>query len=313
MTLHLLFFFALQAVIAKADFEFANAARGVYPRQIPDACSTWSAYVSFCKSASPGFVSLPATQQVPCLCYDNSGDWLPSIFDDAVDACAAWAATADVADYTAVDSWQGICTDVGNIFAAPASTPNLNTPTPTPVQPSPTPTPAAPTTAAPTAQQENPGCLTWSSVIASCDSSTPGILSMDATAIAACLCYSGNSWVPSLFDNAVASCAPWVQTADPTDYQGFTSNFLDFCTDVGDVLNTPSTPTAPVIRTTPSAKTTTHNPASITPVATTVVLQTPNPTVSSKSSNALRILDFGGSTKALRVSWLVVAMVLAFL
>jgi len=310
MTFHLLFFFTLQAVIAKADFEFANAARVVYPRQIPDACSTWSAYVSFCKSASPGFVSLPATEQVPCLCYDDSGDWLPDIFDDAVDVCAAWAATADVADYTIVDSWQGICTDVGNILAAPASTPILNTPTPTPIQPSPTPTPTAPTTVAPT-QQGNPGCLTWSSIIESCNSSTPEILSMDVTSIAACLCYSGNSWVPSVFDNAVASCAPWVQTADPTLYQGFTSNFLGFCTEVGDVLNTPSTPTEPVVIPTPTAKTTPHNPASITPVATTVIIA--SPTVSTKSSNALRILDFGGSMKALGLSWLVIAMVFASL
>jgi hypothetical protein len=136
---------------------------------------------------------------------------------------------------------------------------------------------------------------------------------MDVTTIAACLCYKGNSWVPSLFDNAVASCAPWVKTADPTDYQGFTSNFLDFCTDVGDVRNAASTPTAPVTRTTQSAKTTPHSPASITPVATTVILGTPTPTVSSTSSNALRILDFGGSMKALGLSGLVVTMAFAFL
>jgi hypothetical protein len=135
---------------------------------------------------------------------------------------------------------------------------------------------------------------------------------MDVTTIAACLCYSGNSWVPSLFDNAVASCATWVRTADPTDYQGFTSNFLDFCTDVGDVLNAPSTPTAPVARTTQSTKTTPHTTAPITPQPTTVQLGASTPTVSTKSS-ALRIQDFGGPMKALGLSWLVVAMAFAFL
>ena len=315
MALRLLFLLALQAVIAKTDS--GNAAKAaLYPRQgIPPACSTWSYFVSFCKSASPGFVELPGTKQVPCLCYDELGGWYPDIFDNAVDDCASWAATADVSEYTVVDSWQGICTDVGNILAAPGSTPALNSPTPTPAKPSPTHTPVtASTTAAPTPKASD-GCSAFGSFVASCSSNTPGFLDMSFGAIAACVCYtSSTSWVPARFDSAAASCANVFKTGDPTDYPQFTADFLNFCTEVGDVVNTPDTPLSPTVTRTASPKTTARKTSSnsITPVPTTDVLgSTPTPVVSTKLSSALRLLAYEGSMKVLSSSCLIVTLAVA--
>jgi hypothetical protein len=300
----MLFLLAIQAVMAKA--EFGDAAKGLFQRQLPDSCAYWSSAVGFCKSVSPGFVSLPATLQAPCLCYDSSGDWIPDIFDSAVDSCASWAATSDVAEYTVVDSWQGLCTDAGPVLAAPSNTPVLSTPTPTPAKP--TPTPAVPTTT----PAPNDGCSVFSSVVASCNSTSPGFLTMDVTAVAECLCYTSTSWVPARFDGAAASCANVIKTAYPTDYQGFTSDFLNFCTDAGNVMNTPLTPTA--TRTTQSPKTTVRNTNSITPQPTTVVLgSTLTPSVSTKSSSGLRLRVYGRSIKVLGSSWLVVTLALALM
>lgn len=297
--------------------------KALYHRAAPDACNTWADYVSICKSISPGFVNLPSTDQVACLCYDKYWNWYPEIFDDAVDSCAAWAATADVADFTIVDSWEGICTDVGNIFSAratPASSPVLKTPTPTPT-PAPTPSPTKPTTVvAPiTTPAPNGGCSNFNAIISSCTAATPGILDMTFGAIAACVCYtSSTSWIPGRFDSAVASCANVYKTADPTDYPIITS-ILDLCTLVGDVVNTPDSGlmTPPVTSTTQSRKvtpTTVQNPVGITPKPTTVVLgSSPSPSISTRSSNALRLLAYGGSMKALGSAWIIVTLALALL
>ncbi|KAE9362943.1 hypothetical protein N431DRAFT_297633, partial [Stipitochalara longipes BDJ] len=203
----------------------------MFKRQAPAACSTWQYAIDYCKSASPGFVSLPYTEQVPCLCYEKNGtslEWVPDVFDDAVDECASWAKTADTVDYTVIDSWAGICTEVGNIFASPGSTPAVNSPTRTPA-PSASSTLAAPTTAAPTGSVL-PGCTVFSSMLASCSSATPYILSLDYGSIAACFCYtSSTSWIPTLFDGAAASCANAIETAHPTDYSDFSSDFVGLC------------------------------------------------------------------------------------
>jgi hypothetical protein len=312
MALHVIFLLAMQAFYTRADP--GNAIKALNKRAEPAACDAWADVISFCKSVSPGFVSLPATKQVPCLCYDTDGEWIPDVFDGLVDTCAAWAVTADVADFTVVDSWQGICTDVGNIFAAPHSTPALNTPTPTP---SPTRSSvsaaAATTTSAPILKQS--GCSAFSSLVSSCTQATPGILDMTYGAIAACLCYtSSTSWIPTRFDGAAASCANVVKTGDPTGYVAFTSDFLNLCTEVGDVVNTPDSPlkTPPV--TTTTQRTTAQSTPKVTPIPTTVVLgSSPSASVTTKSSNALQVLAGEGSMWVLVSSWLIFTILFAIM
>jgi hypothetical protein len=298
MLLQLLPLVAMQAVMARADFH--NAIR---PRQAPDACSTWASYISFCKSATPGFVDLPSTDQVPCLCYGDNWSWYPDIFDNAVDACASWAATADVVDFTTVDSWQGICTIVGDIYSAQASTiaaPSTIAAATSTINPLTTPSPAVQTTAAPTAAAGNLGCSFVLSAVSFCTSVSPGFLSMAPSLMAPCLCYSSTSWMPTVFDDAVSTCADFISTADAMDYSSFTSHYLDFCTEVGDVLNTPT-------------QTIVHQTAAA-PVPTTVVLSPSTiPTVSSKPSSGLRVLPCQGLGKIWGSCCLIVLVIISSL
>jgi hypothetical protein len=80
--------------------------------------------INSCKSLSPGFVSLPATEQFSCLCETvqmNTTLWLPNFFDDAV---TSWEqellSISNYSDYPIIAGWAGLCTEVGNIF--PSST-----------------------------------------------------------------------------------------------------------------------------------------------------------------------------------------------
>ena len=316
-----LLLFTLQAVVVKATLD--NAVNAIFKRQAPAACSTWEFAISYCKSASPGFVSLPATDQVPCLCYNEVGttiEWVPDAFDNAVDQCAAWALTADTADYTVVDSWAGICTDVGNIYAAPGSTAVVSGPVSTP-KPTATSSIAAATTAAPSGSIL-PGCTIFDNVLNSCTSATPNILSLDYGSIAACFCYtSTTSWIPNRFDSAALSCANAIETAHPSDYSTFYSDFVGLCTAVGDVVNSPVVTTTVLPKTSPKTTARTTTPA-ITPVPTTVAIgggggggggSPATSTIVSKTNGAPRLMAYESSMKILGSSWLLVTLAFALL
>jgi len=78
--------------------------------------------INSCKSLSPGFVSLPATEQVLCLCETvqmNTTLWLPNFFDDAVTSCEQeLLSISDYSDYQLVKGWAGLCTELGNTLAS---------------------------------------------------------------------------------------------------------------------------------------------------------------------------------------------------
>ncbi|KAN0089818.1 hypothetical protein V8E51_018397 [Hyaloscypha variabilis] len=313
------FILALQAAIVKAGLD--NALNAVYKRQAPAACSTWEYAIDFCKSASPGFVSLPATEQVPCLCYEGSGtalEWDPSAFDDAVAECAAWAYTADAEDYTIIDSWAGICTEVGNIYPVPTAALSTAVQTPAPSQTaSMAQTTAVQPTPAPSSGTILAGCTVFDDIVNSCTSATPDILSLEPGSMAACFCYTrSTSWIPAEYDDAASSCANAVETAHPSDYLAFSSEFVGLCTLVGDVVNSPVVTTT-VHKTTSTPKATPVTPI-VTPIATpqptTVTLaNVPTSTGSTKSNSAQRILAYEGSMKVLGLSWVLITLIMAML
>jgi hypothetical protein len=71
--------------------------------------------------------------------------------------------------------------------------------------------------------QQNPSCNAVGQAIAICNSLTPGFNTLQPTAQAHCLCYSGTSWKPTIFDNAVKTCADYASTAVPGAYQPLAS------------------------------------------------------------------------------------------
>lgn len=217
---------------------------------VPEACSYVYGGYSYCNSVSPGFSTMAGTDQAPCLCY-SSTNWVPDVFDNAVETCANFARTASPSDYSALLENEGFCTRVGNVLA-PASTtarttpvvpattapvtpnpaPRTTTPVPTPV---PTPKPTQ-TTGGDLAIETNPGCSLVSYGLNYCESVSPGFTTMDPTLQAPCLCYSSTDWSPQTFDNAVLTCAEFVKTASPSDYSVF-SALEGFCTSIGDVFS----------------------------------------------------------------------------
>ena len=85
---------------------------------------------------------------------------------------------------------------------------------------------------------------------------------------ASCLCYSSSTWVPTIFDNAVATCAEYAYSALPKNAYSLASSYEGFCTKVGDISakNTPLTPTP----------TTSPIPPATLPTPSPIVPPTPN-------------------------------------
>jgi hypothetical protein len=98
-------------------------------------------------------------------------------------------------------------------------------------------------------------CNSVNSMLNDCSSSFNGFWSLQPKDKAKCLCYvSSSSWCPTAFDNAVATCAGYAQTADPSVYSEMTA-LGGFCAGVGDFLATPTTPASYSVATTLSAMT----------------------------------------------------------
>jgi hypothetical protein len=82
--------------------------------------------------------------------------------------------------------------------------------------------------------QQNSACNLVGQAIAICNTLTPSFNTLQPTAQAHCLCYSSTSWRPSIFDNAVKTCADYAFTAAPGAYNPL-ANLEGFCQGIGDV------------------------------------------------------------------------------
>jgi hypothetical protein len=199
--------------------ESAMAAPGQVLQQ-NSACLVVGEALAICGSLSPGFTTLQPTVQAHCLCY-SSTSWMPSIFDNAVESCADYASTAVPAAYQPLANLEGFCEGVGDIETPPtffALTTMYQT--------------AAPMISGFSGQP----CNSVNSFLNGCWSLTPGFSSLQPTDQAKCLCYvSSRSWCPTAFDNAVATCAGFAQTAEPSVY-AIISTLGGFCAGVGNIL-----------------------------------------------------------------------------
>jgi hypothetical protein len=79
-------------------------------------------------------------------------------------------------------------------------------------------------------------CSTVLEALSYCESVSPGFTTLDPTSQAPCLCYSSTSFVPDIFDGAVATCASGLSAeGDLADYS--TVELLaGFCSSIGPVL-----------------------------------------------------------------------------
>ncbi|KAL3425320.1 hypothetical protein PVAG01_02111 [Phlyctema vagabunda] len=90
------------------------------------ACLLLGTALYICETLTPSFTALAATLQAPCLCY-SSTDWVPSIFDTAVERCAGFAESAVPFAFGDVDGLRGFCGGVGDVLARPNNIPASTT------------------------------------------------------------------------------------------------------------------------------------------------------------------------------------------
>lgn len=261
---------------------------------LPAACSYVDGALSFCSSVSPGFATMPLTDQAPCLCYSTTV-WMPDVFDGAVYTCAQYAATAlPESLYTDLTSLEGYCSAIGDVEHGghPASAPATTTP------------PPAQATPAPISSVDiftNSACSFVGFALSYCNSVSPGFTTMDPTSQAPCLCYSranptSTAWLPEVFDGAVLTCAEFVSSV-ASESLSIITGLESFCTDAGNVLGSGSAATntegngvplntktggGSTVKQTTTPKTT---PIIATPAPTTIIA----PPTTTKSDGASRI------------------------
>jgi len=102
------------------------------------ACSTvLSILPSQCAQKTPGFSSLPWTEQASCLCYSGT-IWAPQQYDTDLGSCYNYFSTADPSDYSGLTANGPLpsspCHSLGN-FLVPASNGVVSTSSAAPIAP----------------------------------------------------------------------------------------------------------------------------------------------------------------------------------
>jgi hypothetical protein len=64
-------------------------------------------------------------------------------------------------------------------------------------------------------------CESASSIISTCEASTPGFLNLEFSSMFTCLCSSSGKLAPSVYDGFYSTCLAWVSTASPAEYSNF--------------------------------------------------------------------------------------------
>jgi hypothetical protein len=86
------------------------------------ACWSVDYALSWCASASPGFLTIDTTLQAPCLCYSEvnptSTDWRPDIFDGNVLTCSEYMSAVVPASLTDIADLEDFCTEAGDVLQA---------------------------------------------------------------------------------------------------------------------------------------------------------------------------------------------------
>lgn len=286
MSSTILFLSLIQALIVNAGFQDEIVPRA--PQATPAgllACDYVDYALSFCESATPGFLNIDPISEAPCLCY-SSTVWYPNVFDEAVYTCAGYAFSEYPSSvYTALLDWEGFCSSVGTVnFGAPATTPAQTTPISATLHL----TPASVTTAAASASVDiftNPGCSWLGVAISYCNSVSPGFTTYDPTSQAPCLCYSSTAWAPNSFDGPVLTCANYVSTAAPQSLSIITP-FEGFCSSVGNVLGGAAATTTAGGRSKTGVTVATPTPTIVSeaPTAAATIVKNPNSTTGNESA-----------------------------
>lgn len=150
---------------------------------------------------------------------------MPQIFDGAIKTCADYASAAVSEAYVPLEGLEGFCEGVGDVENLVTSVMGMG-------------------------EGYGGQCTEVQEMLSACESATVGWTSLQPKDQASCLCYVSEAWCPSVFDNAVGSCAGYAMTADASVWPAV-SAMVSFCGSVGD--GTTSTPASYGVPTTLSA------------------------------------------------------------
>lgn len=80
-------------------------------------------------------------------------------------------------------------------------------------------------------------CILLNSIASSCSVATASFFDQPFSVAATCLCYSGSSYQPTIYDNAIETCLEYLSTASPPLYTSLTAggNTDSPCASVGNV------------------------------------------------------------------------------
>ncbi|KAJ2905798.1 hypothetical protein MKZ38_004259 [Zalerion maritima] len=87
-------------------------------------CASAGDMIGVCSSIMPDFSGATDEELAACLCYDNSGDWDPSEFDDNMSGCLNWASASDTELFSSVSALSDYCTDIGPVTVAADESPS---------------------------------------------------------------------------------------------------------------------------------------------------------------------------------------------
>jgi hypothetical protein len=106
----------LHLAVARQGLNASAASNGL-------ACVSLAEIVLSCEAATPGFTTLPPSQELDCLCF-QSGAYMPTVFDNYYDSCLTYLSTAKPSIYSA--SFGG---DAGPRNLCGSATPTTSAPT----------------------------------------------------------------------------------------------------------------------------------------------------------------------------------------
>lgn len=195
-------YFALGATITAAPIPLVRRQGG----SGSPSCSGFYSAEESCAATTTGFTNLAFDQQASCLCYSSSV-WAPSIYDDYVETCVEYLSTASPSFYSSVLGGSTSPTAPCAELAASSNSSGTRTGSAGPLK-----------TSSASYDANAAACTSWDAIAVACSQETSSFNALPFSVEASCLCYSGASYAPSIYDGYWGSCLSFYKTANSTFY-----------------------------------------------------------------------------------------------
>jgi len=104
-------------------------------------------------------------------------------------------------------------------------------------------------------------CVSALNLVESCNGQTSHFTNLPISQQASCLCYSGSTWIPDVFDGLYDHCFSYFKTEDPSEYSTITGNG-GLCSSAGNVLSATASAN-PTVGTSSTLQSSTSKPVAV--------------------------------------------------